>query len=126
MLSSTELTNCFFQDLKKFNSTSFKNLVNADLTKSDPVVHKAFSSVVTRYFIFKEKHPEISEAEHNLLYFKLKLDLVAKYFSEYPDTSTDNLIAFQIELRNYVKERESRERAIENDARSEEIAIQHQ
>lgn len=126
MLSSTELTNCFFQDLKKFNSTSFKNLVNADLTKSDPVVHKAFSSVVTRYFIFKEKHPEISEAEHNLLYFKLKLDLVAKYFSEYPDTSTDNLIAFQIELRNYVKERESRERAIENDARSEETAVQHQ
>lgn len=123
MLSSTELTNCFFQDLKKFNSTSFKNLVNADLTKSDPVVHKAFSSVVTRYFIFKEKHPEISEAEHNLLYFKLKLDLVAKYFSEYPDTSTDNLIAFQIELRNYVKERESRERAIENDARSEKTAV---
>lgn len=123
MLSSTELTNCFFQDLKKFNSTSFKNLVNADLSKSDPVVHKAFSSVVTRYFIFKEKHPEISEAEHNLLYFKLKLDLVAKYFSEYPDTSTDNLIAFQIELRNYVKERESRERAIENDARSEKTAV---
>ena len=67
-------------------------------------MHKAFSSVVTRYFIFKEQHPEISDAENNLLYFKLKLDLVAKYFSEYPDTSTDNLVAFQIELKNYMKE----------------------
>ena len=114
MLSSNELANIFFRELKSFNSTNFKNIANADLSKQDPVVHKAFSSVVTRYFIFKEKHPEISDAEHNMLYYKLKLDLVAKYFSEYPDTSTDNLIAFQIELRNYVKERESRERAIED------------
>ena len=29
--------------------------------------------------------------------------MVAAYFSEYPDTTTDNLIAFQIELRNYIK-----------------------
>ena len=114
MLSSTELTNIFFRDLKSFNPSNCKNIATADLSKQDPVVHKAFSSVVTRYFIFREKHPEISDAEHNLLYFKLKLDLVAKYFSEYPDTSTDNLIAFQIELRNYVKERESRERAVED------------
>lgn len=114
MLSSNELVNCFFRELKSFNATNFRNIQTADLSKQDPVVHKAFSSVVTRYFIFKEKHPEISEAEHNILYFKLKLDLVAKYFSEYPDTSTDNLIAFQIELRNYVKERESRERVIED------------
>lgn len=123
MLSSTELTNIFFRELHQYNSTNFKNIVNADLTKQDPVVHKAFSSVVTRYFIFKEKHPEISEAEHNLLYFKLKLDLVAKYFSEYPDTSTDNLIAFQIEIRNYVKERQSRERALEDDSRTQATAV---
>lgn len=119
MLSSNELTNLFFFELRQYNSTNFKNILNADLSKKDPVVHKAFSSVVTRYFIFKEKHPEISDAEHNLLYFKLKLDLVAKYFSEYPDTTTDNLIAFQIELRNYVKERGSRERAIEDNARTQ-------
>lgn len=122
-MTATELTNTFFRELKSYNSSNFKNIANADLSKQDPVVHKAFSSVVTRYFIFKEKHPEITEAEHNLLYFKLKLDLVAKYFSEYPDTSTDNLIAFQIELRNYIKERESRERAIENETRSEKAAV---
>lgn len=123
MLSSTELTNTFFSELRQYNSTNFKNIATADLSKKDPVVHKAFSSVVTRYFIFKEKHPEISEAEHNLLYFKLKLDLVAKYFSEYPDTSTDNLIAFQIELKNYLKERDSRERAINDDTRPQSVAI---
>ena len=119
VLSSTELVNCFFSELRQYNQTNFKNILNADLSKQDPMVHKAFSSVVTRYFIFKEKHPEISDAEHNLLYFKLKLDLVAKYFSEYPDTSTDNLIAFQIELRNYMKERGSRERVIEDNARTQ-------
>jgi len=122
-MTATELTNTFFKELHQYNSTNFKNILHADLSQKDPVVHKAFSSVVTRYFIFKEKHPEISDAEHNILYFKLKLDLVAKYFSEYPDTSTDNLIAFQIELRNYVKERESRERAIENESRSQQAAV---
>lgn len=105
MRSSSELTNMFFSELKSYNSNNFKAIATADLSKQDAAVHKAFSSVVTRYFIFKEKHPEISEVEHNILYFKLKLDLVAKYFSEFPDTSTDNLVAFQIELKNYIKEK---------------------
>ncbi len=106
MRSSVELTNLFFRELKSYNSSNFKTLEKADLSSGgdDPVVHKAFSSVLTRYFIFREKHPEITDEENKVLYFKLKLDLVAKYFSEYPETSTDNLIAFQIELRNYVKE----------------------
>lgn len=104
MRSSKELTNLFFNDLRHYNSTNFKAIANADLSKQDAAVHKAFSSVVTRYFIFKEKHPEVSEVEHKMLYFKLKLDMVASYFSQYPDTSTDNLIAFQLELKNYIKE----------------------
>lgn len=106
MRSSVELTNLFFRELKSYNSSNFKTLEKADLSKgnNDPVIHKAFSSVLTRYFIFREKHPEVTDEENKVLYFKLKLDLVAKYFSEYPETSTDNLIAFQIELRNYVKE----------------------
>ena len=106
MASSTrskELVDAFFHDLKAYNSTNFKTLAKADLSVQDPIVHKAFSSVLTRYFIFKEKHPEISEPDHKLLYFKLKLDMIATYFSEYPDTTTDDLIAFQLELRNYIK-----------------------
>lgn len=104
MRSSNELIKMFFHDLKHYNTTNFKTLAKADLSKHNATVHKAFSSVVTRYFIFKEQHPELSDVELNILYFKLKLDLVAKYFSEYPDTSTDNLVAFQIELKNYIKE----------------------
>lgn len=104
MRSTKELTNLFFKDLHSFNAQNFKTLAKADLSKQDPIVHKAFSSVVTRYFIFKEKHPEVSEAEHKMLYFKLKIDMIAAYFSEYPDATTDNLIAFQVELKNYVKE----------------------
>lgn len=114
MRSKIELENTFFSDLKNYNSSNFKAIANADLSVQDAAVHKAFSSVVTRYFIFKEKHPEITEEENNFLYYKLKLDLVAKYFSEFPDTTTDYLIAFQLELRNYIKEK-SRHKAGEED-----------
>ena len=105
-MTTNDLINCFFGDLKRYNSSNFKTLEKADLAKDgdSPMVRKSFSSVITRYFIFREKHPEITDEENRILYYKLKLDLVAKYFSEYPETSTDNLVAFQIELRNYVKE----------------------
>lgn len=105
-MTTNELINLFFSDLKRYNSSNFKTLEKADLAVDgdSPMVRKSFSSVITRYFIFREKHPEITDEENRILYYKLKLDLVAKYFSEYPETSTGNLVAFQIELRNYVKE----------------------
>jgi hypothetical protein len=117
MRSSKELTNLFFSELHSYNNTNFKTIANADLTKQDATVHKAFSSVVTRYFIFREKHPEVTEVEHQILYFKLKLDLIANYFAEFPDTSTDNLVAFQLELKRYIKEtkRSSKKEGDEND-----------
>lgn len=104
MRSAKELTQMFFHDLKEYNSTNYKNILEADLSQNDPGAFKSFSSAVTRFFIFKERHPEITEEEANILYFKLKLDLVAQYFTEYPDGSPESLIAFQLELRNYVKE----------------------
>lgn len=104
MLSSLELTTTFFKDLKSYNSTNFRTIERADLTRDDATVHKAFSSVVTRYFIFSERHPEISDSDKRILYFKLKIDMIARYFSEYPDTNLDLLRAFQLELQQYVKE----------------------
>ena len=104
MRSSKELTEMFFSDLKRYNNSNFKAIAEADVSNQDPVVHKAFSAVITRYFIFREKHPEVTEQEHKILYFKLKLDMIATYFSEFPDTSTDNLVAFQLELKKYLKE----------------------
>jgi len=104
MLSSLELTNTFFKDLKQYNSTNFKTIERATLDKDDATVHKAFSSVVTRYFIFCERHPEISDSERRILYFKLKIDMIARYFSEYPDTNLDLLKAFKLELDQYIKE----------------------
>jgi len=71
------------------------------------MVRKSFSSAITRYFIFRENHPEITDVDNKILYYKLKLDQVAKYFSEYPESSTDNLIGFQVELKNYVKEHQN-------------------
>ena len=104
MRTSKELTNLFFFDLHKFNHQNFKTIETADLSNKDTILHKAFSSVITRYFIFRDKHPELTDTEKNLLYFKLKLDLIASYFSEYPDNDTANLLAFQLELRRYVKD----------------------
>lgn len=102
--SKKQLVELFFGDLKRYNNSNFKAIANADLTKKDAAVHKAFSSVVTRYFIFKEKHPELSDTDHRMLYYLLKLDLIAVYFSEFPDTSTDYLVAFQLELKRYIRE----------------------
>ena len=105
MASNTDLVSMFFKDLKQYNSTNFRTLEKADLTKDDAVVHKSFSSVITRYFIFSEKHAnEVSSTELRMLYFQLKLDMVARYFSQYPASSTDELRAFQLELLHHKEE----------------------
>ena len=118
--SSVDLVNLFFKDLRLYNETNFRTIANADLSQQDAKVYKSFSSVITRYFIFKEKHPELSEAEHNLLYFKLKLDLIAEYFSMYPDTATENLAAFQKELQKYIKHHNE---DVREDNHATEIAV---
>lgn len=103
MLSSLDLVNLFFNELKRYNSTNFRTIEKAELTRDDATVHKAFSSVVTRFFIFKEKHPEISATDTKILYFKLKIDMIARYFSEYPASSVEELRPFQLELLHYLK-----------------------
>ena len=50
----------FFSELKKYNYTNYMDLKRADLTQDNAKVHKAFSSTVTRYFIFREKHADNS------------------------------------------------------------------
>lgn len=103
-INQNELSHLFFRELKKYNTTNFKTLLRADLSKEDAVVHKAFSSVVTRFFIFVQKHPELSQTDVRILYFKLKIDMIARYFSEYPEVNLDQLKPFQTELQNYVKD----------------------
>ena len=71
MISSLELTRLFFRELKSYNSTNFRTIQHADLSKQNATVHKAFSSVVTRYFIFAERHPEISDSDRRILYEEL-------------------------------------------------------
>ena len=103
MTSSRELCNLLFSDLKKYNERNFKTIENADLSQDSPIVHKSFSSVVTRFFIFAEKHPEVSDTEMKMLYYMLNIDRIAKYFSEYPTPSLEDLRPFQSELQSYVK-----------------------
>lgn len=103
MADSNKLSDLFFKELKQYNTTNFKTLLNADLTKEDAVVHKACSSVVTRYFIFVEKHPEISESDAKLLYFQARVDMVARYFAEYPVSNISDLKPFQDELKRFAE-----------------------
>lgn len=93
----------FFTELKTYNSTNFRTLCRVDLATDDAVANKSFSSVVTRFFIFCEKHPELSSTDIKLLYFTLRIDMIAKYFSEYPESDLIQLQAFQNELKKYVK-----------------------
>lgn len=101
--TAKELENMFFSELKQYNNTNFKTLLTADLSADDAKAHKSFSSVITRYFIFREKHKEdLSVSELNQLYFELKLDLISQYFAQYPDSTTETLAGFQNELREFV------------------------
>lgn len=106
----SELCNLFLSELKQYNSTNFRTLVTANIKDaSDAIVHKAFSSVVTRFFIFKEKHPELTDSEIRILYFKLGIDTVAQYFSEYPEGDINLLVSFQSKLKAYANKAEEEE-----------------
>lgn len=100
--SNQTVSEKFFRELKQYNGTNFRSLSTADLSVEDPKVYKAFSSVITRYFIFLEKHPELTTADANMLYFQLKIDMVARYFSQYPASSVDDLRSFQRELKVFL------------------------
>lgn len=104
-MTTNELINLFFSELKGFNSRNFKTLRAADLKNNgdDPLVRKAFSSVLTRFTIFCEKHPEIDPVSIKIMYFKLGLDKIGKYFSDFPETTSDNFVTFQLELKRYIK-----------------------
>ena len=107
--SISDITELFFHDLKQYNSTNFRTIKSADLSKEDATVYKSFSSVVTRFFIFKERHPEISDHDMRILFFRLRIDMIARYFSEYPVSSVDDLRPFQNELIRYIDKYKDKE-----------------
>lgn len=104
MAVASNIQTLFFSELKKYNGSNYKALHSADLSALQPEIVKAFSSVITRYFIFCEKHPEISDVDKRFLYYRLKIDMIARFFSNYPDTNPDDLVAFQTELNYFEKE----------------------
>ena len=100
---NSDVYTTFFTELKQYNSTNFKTLHTADLTaEADVSTKKAFSSLVTRYFIFCEKHPELTPTDTYLLYYQLKIDMIARYFANYPNSNINELRSFQLELQNYL------------------------
>lgn len=105
MNSDVKLSHLFFKELKQYNSSNFRTLSTANLVAPIPSrIFKAFSSVITRYMIFEEKHPEIPEMELRMLYFQLKIDMIGRYFASYPASNVSDLVAFQRELLCYLEE----------------------
>lgn len=102
-MTSESLTSLFFTDLKKYNATCFKKLTSDESVMTNSDILKAYSSVITRYFIFVEKHPELTVSECRILYYKLKIDMISKFFYEYPETNLDYLNGFKEELETYLK-----------------------
>ena len=100
-----DISETFFSDLKQYNNSNFKSLRVADLSVAEiaPEIIKAFSSVITRYFIFAEKHPEYTPLEVRILYFQLKIDMIARFFATYPNSDAADLVAFQRELLCFVQ-----------------------
>lgn len=113
MSSNDNLASLFFSELKQYNSTNFRTLKDADITIENAITYKAFSSVVTRFFIFVEKHPELSITDIRMLYFKLKIDMIGRYFSQYPVADYEDLRPFQVELQQYVKAHQASEVTID-------------
>lgn len=108
-MKSSELTDLFLSELKQYNTSNFKSLEVADLTVEDATVLKSCSSVITRFFIFFEKHPEINDQQMKMLYYKLSIDRIARYFSEYPSSTFEDLKPFQMELQRFAKLRREAE-----------------
>lgn len=106
--NTMSLSEMFFNELHHYNGRNFRALREADLSEPNPADIKAFSSTITRYFIFAEKHPEIPDVMMRMLYFQLKLDMVARYFANYPAASIDELKPFQLELVHYLSENKSK------------------
>ena len=123
MKTANELEHMFFDELKTYNLTNFHTLVSTDVTQNDAKIRKCYSSVITRYFIFREKHSELSESELNILYFKLKLDMIAQYFATYPDSDVGVLVAFQNEIQAYLKETSEAKKASKNKDNAETTEV---
>lgn len=105
MMECSALKELFLQELKRYNPNNFNRLIKTDLSSESPDALKCYSSAVTRYFIFAENHPEIAREDLNLLYYLLRIDLVAKYFSEYPASNLEYLRIFQSDLSKFIEER---------------------
>lgn len=110
-LVSKEIAELFLSELKKYNNTNFRSFEHADLSLEDPKVLKSCSSVITRFFIFSERHPEISVQELKMVYYQLNIDCIARYFANYPSASYEDLIPFQEELQKFAKMRRGEESA---------------
>jgi hypothetical protein len=97
----------FFDMTRGHNSTNWGKLVVAIKTETPSLnqpTWKALSSLVTRYWLFIEKHPDMSESDCHMLYYILGIDRIGKLISTYPRYSEEDFRSLQEQLRPIIEE----------------------
>lgn len=82
----------FLHELFKYNKNNYEQLhKSTNLDELDINVYKAATSLITRYFIWVQNHPELSEDEVNQMFYILSLDEILQAISEFPQIPVDKL-----------------------------------
>jgi hypothetical protein len=97
----------FFNMTRGHNSTNWRKLVAA-FQDETPTLNqptwKALSSLVTRYWLFIEKNPDMSESDRHMLYYILGIDRIGKLIATHPRCSDEDFRSLQEQLLPIINE----------------------
>jgi len=97
----------FMEETRHYNVTNFRRLRSC-LEVPRPVLDqptwKALTSLVTRYWIFAEKHPEMTASDRNMLYFLIGLDRIGKLMACHPRCDDEEFKGLAEQLLSVINE----------------------
>lgn len=82
----------FLTELFKYNKNNYMQLKRASSEEElDINVFKAATSLITRYFIWIQNHPELPESEIHSMFYVLSLDELLEGIAAFPAIPTDKI-----------------------------------
>jgi len=93
--------------IRGYNSTNWRKLVTAikdEAPSLNQPTWKALSSLVTRYWLFVEKNPAMSESDRHMLYYILGIDRIGKLIATYPRCKDEDYRSLQEQLLPIINE----------------------
>jgi hypothetical protein len=97
----------FMNITQHYNSTNWRKLVNCVKSETpvlDQPTWKALTSLSTRYWLFVEKNPEMSESDRHMLYFLIGMDRIGKLMATFPRCSDEDFRSLQEQLLPLINE----------------------